>query len=640
MIRLLFRQDTALRSMPSKLITSMLLGFVLRRDLELLPVDIGSGSPSSLSGGVSFLFLLVWCICVFYIVSAGSWSRCSRLNMTLPISTRKLWLVRIISIVYSGLIPLAVMAVALSVRFTGWGTRLTLHMGVMSLAAHMGGGLVLTAVLFQLPYSGLYRMRGLDYIILNVLTGIGVLVLISLVPPSPLFLIIIISVAVLLAVKIYFSLPESFSLASVTPSIDKGYGESSGVTSPAGRKLAGKSKLAAYSSGREGKPGYPELKEKAGRAALGTGNEKCWAAEIHAEGEGNFQRFLYFTAWRTLQNNVGSWFLLLGLLFFGILMCSEYHNGEDTEAIIVFLLLMLWGQIILAAQRIHKLDYLPVARKVFFAVAILPGIAAVLLGVGLAELDNATSPRKKAQIHYRKSGIEVPHECWEITWDARPPAAASSWGESYMPRADHLYGDGGMAVYNPCEFGPESSPGFIALQIARAVNAVHGNTESPEEAANRMADDDGFKAAIAGGTFAVSASIGRGSDVRSRVYAMSVLICGIFGVLFLSVALKQYGSTVYGSVFRGIAIVLFIAVTSSYLISSALEQAGIASVWVLHASILISIRMLCGQIPLSTTMLWVLSGAVLLGGYLVVLRSFNRIEAPGRRLNKELWHEF
>ena len=67
--------------------------------------------------GFAILFVLMWCMFLFFVIASNIPTRSSRLNLSLPISPRRLWLARMIAILSTNLLWIAIATLIIAVRF-------------------------------------------------------------------------------------------------------------------------------------------------------------------------------------------------------------------------------------------------------------------------------------------------------------------------------------------------------------------------------------------------------------------------------------------------------------------------------------------------------------------------------------------
>ncbi len=185
-----------------------------------------------------------------------------------------------------------------------------------------------------------------------------------------------------------------------------------------------------------------------------------------------------------------------------------------------------------------------------------------------------------------------------MTEDGPPPVLTSLWGEFHMPEAHPLFAGSRRYVYKPFDTGPESSPRFIALQIDRAVEAIHGIERDPLEKYEDL--DEEFIAGAGEGCCSVKESVGRASDTRSRVFALAGIISAAFYSVIIAFQIgyggKHGGKHPGNLILPGAVIMIFLVIMSVVLAG----KAGLCEPSFVEAVPSIYMRRLADVIPLST----------------------------------------
>jgi hypothetical protein len=370
----LFRQDPARRplrySIPIAIAVASLIRFVtgdLHQGDVTLPV----------TGDMRNLFSLVVQLWIFNLVGliiAHFNSRCSLLSLGLPISPRKLWVVRVLSVFGAGAIPVAVAAFILAQGKPIFASPL--DGGMLSLGVRIISGLTLAVVLYQLPSPGVYRIAGSRrYLMYVIAVSIGVLVYTVMTPQSWIFTGLPLAVSLVIGAACFYTLPQGFSVdRERTPTDDP----SAGRSTPG---VVGETYVPSTT-----RPSIVALK-------------------------------LNGTIWWTVINTWPSWLMLVVLTFYGWMLTYSYYHGVKEIGELFVVVLWFWILTCQSIKRLHPLDHLPVSRKVPFAHVMITGILVTLIGVGgyLLQYQFASDP--PTQVCYCDHTVTVSREFWEIAWD-------------------------------------------------------------------------------------------------------------------------------------------------------------------------------------------------------------------------------
>jgi hypothetical protein len=283
----------------------------------------------------------------------------------------------------------------------------------------------------------------------------------------------------------------------------------------------------------------------------------------------------------------------------------------------------------------HKLDPLPIHRKTLFAHSTLPLVFVMVLGVGAGQMHFALRQHQFKMVRWYCQGaqreefhVNVPDDCWEISWDGLPPAVTSPWGESHVPKALHLYRGSSVVLYNPYEVGSASSEEFIELQLNRAIEKIHGVPVPSLPAASAAGPKEGLRDPAKRGELAVVWPEDRRSSLRSRTMAARAFLFGLFAAALISLGLQQFRATtpkhVYPWLLQGIALPVMVVVGGIYVA----DKTGYVSFHAMAAFPEVLTRKLAEAIPLSTPAIWGLAFVGLAAAYRVVRSRFEKIEAP------------
>ncbi len=255
----------------------------------------------------------------------------------------------------------------------------------------------------------------------------------------------------------------------------------------------------------------------------------------------------------------------------------------------VALVLFVWSLITQLSGRMRHVDHLPISRHVIFAVAVVPALVLLAVGLGVGSLAPPTidaSPDPVAGCD--SGGAVVVHESWEIVRAGKVPAVVAPWGESYTPVACTLWEGGSWVAYNPYSAATYSTDEFSQWQVERAAGTV---------------------------------------DEHSRTIALMTLLA-IGGLAAFCVAtLRRSRPYPIG---RVSAVGVLVVLAGGALLAAAIvlsEAAGIAHAMAFEMATSVPLRLLADALPLPTWSLWALVIAAGAACYAIVERAFLAVEA-------------
>jgi hypothetical protein len=641
MIGALIRLDPAMRTLRGSLALTVAFGLFLGALLSRHPGWFEERFLGDDPGMSMFIFAHVWLILLLFMILSHMTVHSARINLVLPLPTRKVWLARITAILAAGLLPLCVLTLVLSLHPWVFNGGFGIDTRVLRLGAMMGLGLALTALLYQTPSPALASIRlGPAYILYAAIVSCGVPTAILLAPRSFALAAAMASATLILGIRIYLSLPPVLSLGPSETSKEKE---------------------------RDRRASAAASKQPSSRTAWPS------AAESVYPGSRRFRWLLHLTAFRVLANHPLAWIIFPVAAFYGYTMARSYYRGADLKPYFLISLIWLVAMLFQGIIRMHKLDPFPISRRLLFAYSILPIVLVMGVGAGAGQLHFVLKQHQFKMIRcYHPNepngafSIGVPTDCWEIAWDGSAPAVTSPWGESHVPEALRPWKGSDAAVYNPYEVGEESSDEFIEFQLNRAIEKIYG-VPAPEYGATPTVAGDGDpqepgeagRATPAAGRNEVlhepegarrtdSASRGyeepgepakrgepavvwpenRGSRFRNRTMATRVLLLGLITTVIVCLGLQQFRATtpeaVYPWLLQGMAVPVIVVIGGVYLA----DQLGYADFRAVAAFPEILVGKLGESLPLSTPAIWGLAIATLGIGYRVIQSRFRKIEAP------------
>jgi hypothetical protein len=372
-------------------------------------------------------------------------------------------------------------------------------------------------------------------------------------------------------------------------------------------------------------PAEPEI-----AAAVDTGKPDETFA-IESEGTGAVSPALtpkqrYLTIARIMVNKWNFWIDCFVLMFYAMMCVLSYYDGNKENPWWLFGFIWIFAALMQSLQQLGRIDFLPVSRKLIFGITMTPVIAAIIVGILFGLLAVAVNPENDRLINYYGGRLQIPKEFYEITDDGPPPVLASIWGEFHEPEAYPLYRGSRRYIYKPFDTGPGSSPRFIALQIDRALEAVHGIERDPLDRYEEIGE--GSDAASSDCCAGVSRSTGMYSETRSRVFALAGIFSAAFYFLIISLQIRyggRGGPRSPGNFIVPASIILILVIIAAVVIAG---RAGICNTSFVEAVPSIYMRKIADTVPFSTAFLWTAFAAVCVAGYFMLQGAYKRFEAP------------
>jgi hypothetical protein len=615
----LLRRDPALRALPRWLIVAALFASViegLRTFLTLEAARDGREIETS-----ALLLLALWLPLAVHLAFGGIGARCTRFDMALPVTARRLWLAHLLGVTLSAGAVLATAAGV--VRLHDWlvgslrGNPPVPQPGPIGLAVPLASGMILALTILIGVQPSLQKIRaGRGYALLVLVCATGMAGLTAaLVSVAPGWALLPLAVALVLGVRTYRSLPAAFSLVPLTA-------ESGGARSADGDS----ERSAAFATG--------------GR----TGKWRSYWMIC---------RILYkgIAPGQLVKVSVVVWLGFPVIFAWGLFVSGLFYDAEPIRYIYVVLsAYLLFCFVAGPMAQLHILDPLPVSRRALFFCLTVPLLALLSIGYGAGRLGMAVFKDPVALVEFREDDsyrsppyreeapmVRVPVEFFAVAWDGEPPPNGSPWGESHPAWRIPLYRGARAALYSPFSTPAGSSPDFAALQISRAVEAVYGESVSAEEVLRRyleVDDDRRVRWRDEGASFRERY---RQLEPRLRVPVFPVVftILTLFFLLFTSLYLSGFRATVSDRLrlfvyFGVLAFALMVHIAPIVFLI-----AGITKDWVLAGLVKILTRRVVEAMPAGSLVIWSVCLLVALGGYWVAQSRFRRIEVPVPRGKQE-----
>ena len=637
MIGRLIRQEGAFDQMHISQILALCTSVALLL-IPGLPQQFARFASKTQGLGFVPIYALICALLIFFVVTTNIGQRCSRLSLVLPIPARKLWLVRIASIIIVSLIPVAIVTFVATLSFRGVEGRIP-EAVAWKLGMHTGAGMILAAMLLQSFSPKLYRVGWrAGYILYTLAVSFGVLGLLVVGMRSALYSVLFIAAAVILTVRVYRLLPQSFLLLPKRPE----KGKRAAIAMEQRRAAAEQVQRRAAAATVQGKwmieePAQrsvaAEPRQRTAAAALDTGMREVTGTE---EGVKSIERaakspraVLHRTCFRLILGHWQVWLSLALLGFYATMLVLSYHEGKRDNPYPLFMIIWIAGPLISAIYNVHKIDFLPISRKIVFAYAFGSAITVMLLGFVIGNAIVAADRTRFKQLGFNRSTVHIPEEFWEITTDGEAPVLSSPWGETYAPEAYPLYRGSSIIIYKPYDCGRESSDRFVAMQTDRAAAAVYGAPFDPTDRYEDLAEsnESGARACCA----AIDQYAGRGSPVRLKSFATGAILFALFYIILFWVTLRSSRTTGRRSVVQQVIVISVILIFSVAIVVIAAGSAGVTHTRAVAAVSSILTRKLSETIPLHTPALWVIFVALCIAGYLAIQSEFMKMEAPVQR---------
>ncbi len=550
---------------------------------------------------------MVWLVLSSYLAIGKTGERCSRFDLALPISSRKLWAAHTFAVVLSGALVLAVAGgiIVCGIRLLQRLPRSApvLEQNLFDVVPILGAALILTVVLLGSPslsLSSIPRSKRNGLIKAGVLAGMfGLITVLSRFTPFSAF--VLLFAALVLAWRNYRALPVCFSLVPLQPDTDE-------------------------------EPAAPV-------------EEREWIAPTELMIHRGFRQksLLITTIYRCLikYRSVGL-VIFPFLIGWGMLMSGFYSvwMGWEDEMRYTFILLTAFllfsgtgGQL----KKLYLLDPLPISRRLIFAILFLPYLFALFLGYGAGRIAVAAIEEPTSAITIIADNsccyTRIPIEFCEIAWIGDPPDNNSPWGESHPAWKAPLFKGGGSALYSPFSTYENSSPDFVALQISRAVEAIYERIIPPDEIKDRYLDvaPDGSIGLKEGGITLLEDYPGMKHRSGGPVFPVMMFLAGIALFILLFVYLRTFRLSITDSVRKIVFVGLLLLAFLLHIVPYALAIGDYMNMRVYIGFWKAFIRVLGEALPGGSIAVWVICALLFLAGYRLIEKQFERIEMPVER---------
>ncbi|MEM6569639.1 MAG: hypothetical protein AAF957_14615 [Planctomycetota bacterium] len=218
------------------------------------------------------------------------------------------------------------------------------------------------------------------------------------------------------------------------------------------------------------------------------------------------------TRWALLRSTVLRpavlFILVLGGAFFAVV-------GNESAVFALWLpALVIDGALRLGLSTLHGTDGLPLPRRRVLAYASLPSLLVLTAAAGVRSLqepqappfarvspivriDGASDDTLVAEFDY-EDHVRVPAHLWRFAGSPAEAIVVAPWGETAEMIPHPVFWGASTCVYNPYDVRSTSSGRFLAWQVARALNDVHGADVTPEAVRARWLPSLDLEACIGG----------------------------------------------------------------------------------------------------------------------------------------------
>lgn len=581
--------DRALRSVSlwivaASLNTSVMAGLILWRS-----VRHGGEIPIGWMVGVAWLGVAV------YLAFGQVRTRCSGLDLSLPIPTRTIWAAHMLAVLIAGGVIVAVSFISLILNWILLAGLDSVEPGPLLFSLLLLAGFVLAALLVQLPRRSLASIPitpGYAVWVAGVLIGVPLLIVVaSGAGFVGLFLIALLATAI--GGWMYRTVPPSFIIVPLEP-------------------------------GRADRP----IEDGEAPPAAGRGR---WTYALTLAGgvSAGAQELMVLPL-----------IVIFGMILGGGLNAISLDSLREMQFLylpmIVYMLFVVIGP---RLGRLHQLDALPISRRTLCMTLLAPYFVLLCAGYGLGTIVSAGVAAQTELVDFQQIdprcetppdcdyGVSAPLRVYSLAFDGKPPATQTSWGESHDPEALEPLGWGRTTIYSSYETPPGSSREFIAEQLHRAVQDVYGVAIPAGELSERyLVERQGRIVGKAEG-LTLRADYPQLQPRRGPLFPAMIGLSAVPWLLLVAVLLRAYragvGEWVRQSIFWGSMVGLLVF----WIGLSVASMIDWVAPWTVRGVVEIPVLLL-GNSVLGTLSVWLISALAIFAAYRVAQWQFERMEIP------------
>jgi hypothetical protein len=618
----LIRRDPCFRGLFKWLLVAPMTCSVLMGVIGLLFYRLGPGFLQQDIYRATWLLGVVWLPMALFLLLGRTGVRCSDFDMALPITAKRLWLTHTIS-VFLSVLAIAIASIGIVALHDLLRQRLTdgafPNLGAPALIFPTAAGLALAVIILQSRDPSLRtirRSRAALWSAIVVIMGIfGLIVVLGVV--SAFWMLVPVIAALVLGSRFIRTVPATFTIVPREPD---GAGD---LRAPGARD-----------GGGHGWAAVQQRRERRGAAAR-------WRVAM--------------TVLSVLSRGVPPGALIkvsllpvLGapiMLFWGFFMSGFFFEGSFSELdAVIITAYVLFAFVGGPMEQLYFPYTVPVSRRQLFALIVLPGL--VVLGAGYTvgkvwmAVDAATTEAIVYQTEpsdsvfppypFETPMLRVPIEYCAVAGDGDPPEIRAPWGETHEAFSVDVSRLEDARLYTPFGTPEGSSIDFVAWQISRAVEVVHGISIPPEEIRVRYlaTDDEGRVVPSRSDGLTLLQDY---PELRApgRVPTAPLAWLGVAGLFFLMVGAysRTFRATIsirgrkwvfFGILFGALAIHI-VQFATNIIVTKPYVSAGILK---------IGLGGLTRDLPGGELLLWGVCGAVVAACCWIAQRQFNRIEVP------------
>jgi hypothetical protein len=548
--------------------------------------------------------LLIWILVTLMLGFARVGQRADYLKMSLPLSPKKVWLARVISI-FAFLVFVIVVALVIMVAAKDREQQPLIHHAAAALLMSILAVAVLGVALIQSLRPGMWEIeverRSVAYMI--AVWVLCLAILFGLLSAGPLWSAGPLVAAAILFARIWRRVPAAFTAAACEPA---------SVGAPVALP--------------------PDLGRRRRAPAF---DSSGGAAPPH------WRRLMHKTIVLSLYRPVPVAAVVFAVLcFLGFYISGFYPEPLSGPVYMFWVIGLSPAFIVWPAKNVFTLDHWPVSRRLIFPNLALPAICSVWLGLmGGTIGGNLLAPqpplREYVGTRHCPFHTRVPDRFLRVAWDGTPPAITAPWGETHQPWTCRPIRGRAALMYSPYSLPAGSSREFVAWQTSREMAAVYGARVAPGEIIEHF---DRYFERREGGAWAL---VSWGEPLRadfpglhlqdwSRPMAVIVLMLGIAWFLTAAWIITAFYRGVSPTLFMLVGRVIppaiplcFVAVVVWF------GEHGYTTSWKLTAMANMLVRRLADLLPSNSLLLWGLVITLLVVFYLLAETTFRRAQSAG-----------